>query len=179
MKIYTKTGDNGDTSLFDGSRVRKNHSRIRILGNIDELNSYIGLLISELSEENYKNTLYLIQNCLFEGGTEIANPSITESFFDFDKTTQKLELEMDKFDKELSELRSFILPGGTRLSSLSHICRAKARNVERNLVSFDNKVIVNKSFQRFLNRLSDYFFMLARKFNYDMNTEDILWRRAK
>lgn len=177
MKIYTRTGDTGHTSLFDGSRVSKGNVRIDLLGQIDELNSFIGLLISEMGENIERDFLYKIQNCLFEAGGEIANPK-TNKYYDFQQLVNDLELRMDDYDKQIPELRNFILPGGSKLASICHICRSKTRSVEREFIKFSNLYTnYNSTFGPFLNRLSDYFFVLARKLNKDMDIEDIIWHK--
>lgn len=173
MSIYTKSGDNGETSLFDGSRVLKSDVRVELLGRIDELNSYLGLLISCLNYET--PILSKIQSLLFNLGAEIANPKVKKGdFYDCSNFVVTLEEEIDKMTAELPPLKAFILPGGSQASSHSHITRAICRGVERLYWQFDGEK--NASAGKFLNRLSDYFFTLARFLNFKAGVADVEWR---
>ncbi len=174
MRIYTRTGDKGQTSLFNGSRVDKSSERIDLLGEIDDLNAHIGLLISYLKTDFDKSLLQIIQNVLFDGGSEIANPGIIE-FTDYSEDIDKLEKNMDELDKDLADLHNFILPGGSKSSSYSHLCRTKTRRVERLFFRISKENTLNDSFGKFLNRLSDYFFVLARYLNKESGKTDIIW----
>ncbi len=177
MNIYTKSGDKGETSLFDGSRVLKCHKRIKLLGQIDDLNSFIGLLISKVSDK-YHSELQLIQEALFVAGSEIANPKCA-SFVDFSRLTNQLESKIDEYNASLEELHNFILPGGHDSAAICHICRTKTRTTERVFVNFFiNKKHFNKTFGVLLNRLSDYFFVLARRLNADHGVGDIIWSHS-
>jgi len=180
MKIYTKTGDGGETGLFGGERVSKNAIRIEAYGLIDELNAFIGLTIIEVSDKGVKVLLQKIQNWLFSIGADLATPD--------DKKTKKLnvfrtpeeyysylEKEIDKYESKLEELRNFILPGGTRGAALLHICRTIARRAERMVVALNNTVKIGNNIIIFLNRLSDLFFVLARFDNAINGTPDIKW----
>lgn len=184
MKVYTRTGDKGDTSLFSGDRVQKTDARIQMLGEIDMLNSQIGVLVSLLEVKElmkYVPELKSIQELLFLSGSEIANPKLkVKSYYDFSNATQNLENQIDKMTVNLEELRNFILPGGDLTASHSHICRTFARSSERKFIEFRNQVKTsNSSFGVFLNRLSDYFFVLARQLNKDTGHTDVIWESQK
>ena len=180
MKIYTKTGDGGETGLFGGERVSKNAIRIEAYGTIDELNAFIGLTIIEVSDKGIKDLLQKIQQWLFSIGADLATPD--------DEKTKKLnvfrtpeeyylylEKEIDKYSSKLDELRNFILPGGTKGAALLHICRTITRRAERMVVALNSTVKIGKNIIIFLNRLSDLFFVLARFDNAVSGTPDIKW----
>lgn len=181
MKIYTKGGDKGETGLFGGERVPKDSIRIEAYGTIDELNSFIGLTIIEIKDQEVKELLNRIQNNLFTLGSDLAAPDneknkkhniprIKESHFG------EIEKEIDKFDSRMEELRNFILPGGCKSSALLHICRIICRRAERRVVTLSNGVNLNPEIIIFLNRLSDLFFVLARYENKISGIEDIKWQ---
>ena len=181
MKIYTKGGDKGETGLFGGERVPKDSIRIEAYGTIDELNSFIGLTIIEIKDQEVKELLNRIQNNLFTLGSDLAAPDneknkkhyiprIKESHF------EEIEKEIDKFDSRMEELRNFILPGGCKSSALLHICRAICRRSERRVVTLNNGVNLSPEIIIFLNRLSDLFFVLARYENKISGIEDIKWQ---
>ena len=181
MKIYTKGGDKGETGLFGGERVPKDSIRIEAYGTIDELNSFIGLTIIEIKDQEVKELLNRIQNNLFTLGSDLAAPDneknkkhniprIKESHF------EEIEKEIDKFDSRMEELRNFILPGGCKSSALLHICRTICRRAERRVVTLSNGVNLNPEIIIFLNRLSDLFFVLARYENKISGIEDIKWQ---
>jgi len=180
-KIYTRTGDKGETSLIGGSRVPKYHSRIEAYGTLDELNSFAGYLRDQLDDEHARAVLLEIQDRLFTAESLLAMDPSTE-------ITQKipllyevdvllLENEMDEMNAILPGLVSFILPGGHPLVSLCHICRTVCRRAERVTIklasegNFEQDLVI-----RYLNRLSDYFFVLARKIAHDRNLPDIEWK---
>ncbi len=185
MKIYTKTGDKGKTSLIGGKRVLKSHFRIEAYGTIDELNSYIGFLRDQPIDINAKNTLLGIQNHLFSIGTLLALDPENEKFKS-DKNpysnlnitaddVHHLENEMDQFNKNLPDLTHFILPGGHPSVSICHICRTVCRRAERIIVALNEESSVSEKIIIYLNRLSDYFFVLARKLTQDMGVSEIKW----
>ena len=178
MKIYTKTGDTGKTSLLGGSRVSKSDLQIEAYGSVDELNSNIGLLRDLVTNEEVKSLLIKIQNKLFTIGAYLAN--------DQKKTTIKLpslnvgiievlEQSIDKMEEELEPLTKFILPGGHPTVSQTHICRSVCRRSERSVIRFnDSSENVNPIVIQYLNRLSDYLFVLGRKLTVDLNAEEII-----
>ena len=178
MKIYTKTGDEGKTSLFDNSRVWKSHERIMSYGAVDELNSALGVAISMDLDPQIKDILLRIQNDLFIVGSDLANPNMSDTKI---RTTENmilsLENDIDTFESELSELTNFILPGGTLMSSILHLSRTIARRAETHVIALSQKEEINKIAIVYLNRLSDLLFVLARVLNKRKNIDDIVWKR--
>lgn len=174
MKIYTKTGDKGFTS-FIGGRVRKDDLRIEAIGNIDELNAYIGLTIESIEINLLKDQLIETQNILFTIGSILAG---VKSDFDFTKHLEKLEKNIDSMESELEELRNFILPGGHRSSAHLHYLRTICRRSERVLVNYilKSKRDDLSSQLAYLNRLSDWCFVGARFVNAKNGFKDIVWR---
>ena len=177
MKIYTKTGDEGKTSLFDNSRVWKSDNRIMSYGAVDELNSVLGILGSLDLELEVKKIINRIQNDLFVVGSDLANPDMTNTKI---RTTNEmveyLEQIIDNFEAELPDLVSFILPGGTLISSIIHFSRTVARRAETHVVELSRKEEINKISGSYLNRLSDLLFVLARIANKRKNIDDIVWK---
>jgi len=178
FKIYTKTGDTGQTSLVGGTRISKDHKRIETYGTVDELNAFVGVLNDQLNDQEIKNNLLRIQNKLFVLGSLIANdeskkvvlPELKEDEILF------LEEEMDKMDELLPDLKSFILPGGHPQVSASHVCRVVCRRAERQLIGLGKEVEINAIYIKYLNRLSDYFFVLSRRLSQINGVEEILWK---
>lgn len=168
-KVYTKKGDEGYTSLLSGKRVHKTDNRIELVGELDELNSFIGLLKSKLIEPNF---LEHIQWNLFNAGAVIINDNNTDlkNITEFD--IEMLEVGMDKMNEELPELKNFILPGGSETVALAHICRTICRRAERSL----SKHIENPIIAKYLNRLSDFFFVLARYIGHKENINETKWK---
>ncbi len=185
MKIYTKTGDKGKTSLIGGKRVSKSNLRIEAYGTIDELNSYIGFLRDQNTDLQIKNTLLVIQNNLFVIGTLLALDPDNEKFKSADNPYNSmnitseditfLELEMDEMNKNLPELKHFILPGGHTTVSICHICRTVSRRAERICIALNEDTGVSVNILIYLNRLSDFFFVLARKLSNDLGVSEIKW----
>ncbi len=178
MKIYTKTGDQGETSLVYGTRVRKDNLRIDSYGTVDELNSYIGLLRDQPINEARKDILKEIQDRLFTIGASLATepnkdrkkiPDLYES------DTVFLEQQMDKMDSELPELRHFVLPGGHQSVSFCHLARTVCRRAERLCVTLSGEEDVDVLVVKYLNRLSDYLFVLSRKMAQELKVEEIKW----
>ena len=173
-KIYTRTGDKGKTGLSDGSRVDKFNLRIESLGNIDELNSIIGLLLTEKLPKDKVLILNKVQHDLFDIGGELSIPNhiiIDNKKIDF------LESTLDKMNKELPDLKEFILPGGSKASSYCHLARTVCRRVERNLFKLAQNDKVNEASLKYINRLSDMFFVLARFLNKINQFNDVLWKK--
>lgn len=179
MKIYTKTGDKGETSLFGGQRVWKDDLRIESYGTVDELNSLIGLALTETVYEEIQEVLKRIQNKLFTVGADLATPEdkkihikrVDQSFID------ESEKDIDYFSSKVPELREFVLPGGTKAAALLHVCRTVCRRAERNIIALNKSVAINGNILVYLNRLSDLFFVLARFDNYVNGTPDIKWNK--
>ncbi len=179
MKIYTGKGDKGETGLYGGKRVPKNSARIEAYGIVDELNSFVGLAVTEVVDKDVKSLLLKIQNQLFTVGAELATPE--EKKQEEDGTPAEfysiIEKEIDKFDAKLEELKSFILPGGSKSSANLHVCRTIIRRAERAVVSLKNSVEISNNILIFLNRLSDLFFVLARYENQVSGNPDVKWEK--
>ena len=182
MKIYTKGGDKGETGLFGGERVPKNSPRIEAYGTIDELNSYIGLAITETKSKEVQELLNNIQNRLFTVGSDLATPlnEKTEKY-DIPRVSKEFfeaaEKQIDKFENELEPLKNFILPGGGRAAAELNICRTICRRAERRVVALNNSEKVGENIIIFLNRLSDLFFVLARYENMISGIPDTIWKK--
>ncbi len=172
MKIYTKTGDKGETSLFGGKRVPKNNIRIDAYGTVDELNASIGVAISECITNSVKGILRKIQNDLFVVGGDLATP-LENNKVNIPRTSDEmivnLEKRIDEFESELEELKKFILPGGTKGSALLHFSRTICRRAERKVIDLSDLEQINQEIVKYLNRLSDILFVLAR---YENKTSD-------
>lgn len=179
-KIYTKTGDKGETSLLGGTRVPKYHDRIEAYGTLDELNSFIGLICDEKPDNHTRNILLEIQDRIFTAESLIAsdpeNPHNKKLPKIYEEDVVLLEKEIDHMNETLPELTSFILPGGHRLSSLAHVARCVCRRAERLTIKLETQHPVDPIVIRYLNRLSDYLFVLARKFIYDNKGKEIPWK---
>jgi cob(I)alamin adenosyltransferase len=177
MKIYTKTGDEGKTSLFDNSRVWKSDERIMSYGAIDELNSSIGIALSLELDDEVKDILIKIQNDLFLVGSDLANPDMSDKKI---RTTRDmivfLEQKIDLLEPQLEPLTSFILPGGTLLASILHLSRTISRRAETHVVALSKNEEINKEAAIYLNRLSDLMFILARVTNNRKKIPDIIWK---
>ena len=182
MKIYTKTGDKGDTGLIDGSRISKSDLRIIAYGVVDEANSHIGLIISNIEKnsifDDVKKILLNVQQDLFVLGAELANPNTLKYDNMLVKTEMisTIEKYIDKFDSELAPLSNFILPGGSIESSLLHICRTVVRRAEISAVALAKEQKINQEILTYLNRISDLFFVLARVTNKRQKQNDIPWK---
>ena len=175
-KIYTRTGDDGTTGLGDGSRAAKNSVRVEAMGNVDELNSIIGVLLTEPMPTNIAALLTDIQHDLFDLGGELCIPGYTLMK---DERIAWLEHTLDGLNAPLSPLREFILPGGTRAAALTHHARTVCRRAERSTVTLAHNETVTRAVMQYLNRLSDLLFVLARTFNRLENTPDVLWKRGQ
>ncbi len=177
-KIYTKGGDKGETSLLGGTRVPKSHERVEAYGNLDELNSFIGLIRDQDINSRYQGVLGRIQEVLFISEALVARDPATEApgLPDFgDDDIRILEKEIDTMNDELPELRNFILPGGHPTVSYCHIARTVCRRAERSLIRLNSNNPVDGIIIRFINRLSDYLFVLARKTGKDLGSEERPW----
>lgn len=171
-RIYTGGGDQGQTSLADGSRVAKDDARIRVMGHLDELNAYLGVLLTHAMPASEQTLLQGVQMDLFELGSEMAVPG-RKGLRDAD--VDKLEKALDALNADLPALREFLLPGGSSLAAQTHIARAVCRRAERSLVSLQRLEDINSASLRYLNRLSDLLFVLARHFNRISNTPEQLF----
>jgi len=178
MKIYTKTGDKGLTSLIGGSRVPKYHIRIESYGTVDELNAYLGLIADQDILHSHKQFLKQIQNILFTIGASLAADPDTSKMVIPDLTIADIDLleqEMDNMDKQLPELKHFILPGGSNAISFCHVARCVCRRAERITVQLANDSSVDEKVIVYLNRLSDYLFMLARTIAQEQHIAENKW----
>jgi cob(I)alamin adenosyltransferase len=178
MKIYTKNGDLGKTSLIGGKPILKNNIRIEAYGGVDELNAWIGLLADLIEEESTIQFLRYIQNQLFVVGSKLATPA-NSSFKAPELETgllNKLEDEIDKMDEILTPLTNFILPGGHLTISYCHLARVVCRRVERNIVSLSEIEQIDNQILAFINRFSDYLFTLARYHSNKLNVKEIVWK---
>jgi cob(I)alamin adenosyltransferase len=181
MKLYTKTGDNGLTGLIGGTRVHKNDIRIEAYGTIDELNSFMGLLISSDIEVAEIKFLQNIQHKLFTIGaylaTDTSKVELQDAVILESDEILLIETEIDRLDDLLPQLNSFILPGGSQSGSLAHVCRTITRRAERRLFDMSECYTVDKQVIMFINRLSDYFFALSRYLTIQTGGEEIYWKR--
>jgi len=178
MKIYTKTGDKGETSLYGGKRLSKSDIQIESYGTVDELNSYIGLLVSMPCTSQQKKNLLIVQERLFTIGAHLsADPSKTNLKIPplFGSDIELLEKEIDMMDIELPQMTAFILPSGNQQVSFCHIARTICRRAERNVISLAQQMEVNILVIKYLNRLSDYLFTLSRWVALKTNAEEIKW----
>ena len=175
-KIYTRTGDTGETGLGDGKRVPKDNARIHALGEIDELNSALGVLLAEELPPNIRALLSGIQHELFDLGAEVCIPGHAGMSED---RVAHLETQLDEFNRTLPPLKEFILPGGTRAASQAHLARTVCRRAERALVTLARTESLTAGSQKYLNRLSDLLFVLGRALNRAAGGSDVLWQPAK
>lgn len=177
-KIYTKTGDLGETSLFGGKRLPKNHLRIEAYGTVDELNSWIGLVRDSTEQNEIRALLKEIQDRLFTLGSNLASDPDKDMITpDIQETDiEKLEQAIDKMNETLPPLKNFILPGGHTTVSFCHITRCVCRRTERNVVALAQNEAVEGIIIRYLNRLSDYLFVLGRKLAQDLGVEEVAWK---
>lgn len=176
-KLYTKTGDDGTTGLGDGSRTTKDSSRIEAVGTIDELNSWIGLLLAELpANEPLIEPLTDIQHRLFDLGGELAVPGFQLIQSDM---VSDLEILCDQLNKELPPLKEFILPGGSKSAGLCHMARAVARRAERIIVTLSKEDTVGEDLRQYINRLSDVLFVMARQLARRDGGQEIFWKSKR
>ena len=183
IKIYTKTGDQGKTSLLGGQKVSKSHNRIAAYGDIDELNSFLGLLKDQTeAPQDIREQFQVVQEILFTIGSRLATekgftgfslPEITPQH------TKQLETWIDLYTNELPELTQFILPGGHQVVSLCHVCRTVCRRAERNITKLNTEGEIEAEIIIFINRLSDYFFVMSRKMAQLLNIRETPWIPGK
>lgn len=177
--VYTRTGDQGMTSLVGGARVPKTHARLEAYGTVDELNSFIGLLISFLPANEDKQFLQTIQNNLFVIGSNLATDCTTHELSSSSilpsKAIEEMEQQIDRIDELLPPLRAFVLPGGSKGAAICHVCRTVCRRAERCILAFCAQAEISAEIPTYINRLSDYLFVLSRKINQDENQPEIFW----
>ncbi|MDR2969405.1 MAG: cob(I)yrinic acid a,c-diamide adenosyltransferase [Tannerellaceae bacterium] len=178
-KIYTGGGDEGTTSLVGGQRVSKADPRIESYGTVDELNSFIGLLITRVQERQDRDFLFFVQHKLFSIGSYLAtNQDNTELKVESKvspESIRRIEEEIDRIDENLPKMKRFVLPGGSMSASLAHVCRTVCRRAERRIYTLAQESIVEKEILTFINRLSDYFFVFARMENTKNDGKEIIW----
>ncbi|OJF92512.1 cob(I)yrinic acid a,c-diamide adenosyltransferase [Alkalibacterium sp. 20] len=184
MKIYTGRGDYGNTNLIGGGTIKKTDKRVEAYGGIDELNSHVGLLLSLINEEwavsrNYiKNSLSRIQHQLFDIGSILADKDNKMEMNFESSEINKIEHEIDEINQELSEIKYFILPGGTKQASQAHVARTVTRRIERTMLSLHDVEPLPKEILIYVNRLSDYFFVLARYLNKIAEKEEVFYTKT-
>jgi cob(I)alamin adenosyltransferase len=175
-RIVTRTGDAGTTGLADGSRVAKDCARIEAIGTVDELNSTLGVLLAEPLPPQVLADLTDIQHDLFDLGGELSIPGhIAMS----DAHVTDVEAHVERYNAELAPLKEFVLPGGTRAAALAHVCRTVCRRAERSLVRLAANEPVSDASRKYLNRLSDLLFVLARTLNKSAGQDDVLWQKGR
>ena len=180
MKVYTKTGDTGTTSLVGGKRVSKACERLESYGTIDELNAQVGLLLTYLTEQKDRECLISVQNNLFIIGAQLATEAESAHTL-ANKITEDdvsdLEKQIDLAAEGLPKWRGFTLPGGCRAAALAHVCRTVCRRAERRILALNASENVDPQLLSYVNRLSDYFYVLALRLNFLHGTEEILWKK--
>ena len=182
MKIYTKTGDKGMTKLVGSSTVAKDSDRVESYGTIDELNSWVGYIISQLPQENQeiKEELEALQHLLFDAGTDLSTPIEAQRPFKLQKeSVHWLEQRIDFYTAQSPDIDRFILPGGTSAASMVHVARTIARRAERIIVRLNWTAKINVEVLIFTNRLSDYFYALARYLNVQAQRPDVFYERSE
>ncbi|MBQ7495185.1 MAG: cob(I)yrinic acid a,c-diamide adenosyltransferase [Bacteroidaceae bacterium] len=184
--LYTRTGDTGMTSLVGGQRVPKTHIRLEAYGTVDELNSHLGLLLSYLNENTYateRDTLLRVQNLLFSIGSMLATDTrerdVRPGRYITQEDVEDMEHAIDAAEEGLPGWRGFILPGGSPGAAQAHICRTVCRRAERRIHALAAEADVDPLLLAYMNRLSDYLFVLARRINKTEAVEDIIWQKRK
>jgi cob(I)alamin adenosyltransferase len=178
--IYTHTGDEGTTGLIGGTRISKSDKQLEAYGTVDELNANIGLLYTCLTEEHDKRFLLVIQHKLFQVcsclATDYSKVKPEKVREITSENVKSIEDEIDAINRQLPSLRAFVIPGGCRGAAVAHVCRTVCRRAERRICSLcDERHPIDKTLMEYMNRLSDYFFVLSRKVNLDNKTDEILW----
>ena len=175
-KIATRTGDKGTTGLGDGSRIDKDSARIASLGDVDELNSFVGLLLCEEMPAELREELISIQHDLFDLGGELCIPG-----YQLITDTHVLRLDdlLEKYNADLPVLKEFILPAGSRAASIAHVCRTVCRRAERSIVTLGKTEAINEHPRQYVNRLSDLMFVLSRVLNRFAGGSDVLWQHQR
>ncbi len=175
-KIATRTGDDGTTGLGDGSRVEKDALRVQAMGDVDELNSQIGVLLCEDLPNALRNELLTIQHDLFDLGGELSIPGFALMT---DAQVARLDALLERYNSTLPPLKDFILPGGSRSAAQSHVCRTVCRRAERSIVALSRAEQVHARLGQYVNRLSDLLFVLSRVLNRHAGGEDVLWEKGR
>ena len=180
--IYTRTGDKGTTSLVGGARVSKTHVRLEAYGTIDELDTHLGLLLTYLTESDDREIILWVQHKMFTIGSYLATDQtqtdlrVESKIHDTD--IERLELAIDTIDRNLPPLKAFVIPGGSRESAVCQVCRTVCRRAERRILALSESCLVEDNVVAFINRLSDFLFVLARKLNILTQTSEIYWDKS-
>ena len=181
-KVYTRSGDMGKTSLVGGQRVSKASARLEAYGTVDELSSHLGLLAAMLADGSDKEMIIRIQNCLFNVCTNLATDQeqteLYPSAYLPDGEIEAMEQKVDEIMKMLPERQGFVLPGGTKEAAQAHVCRTVCRRAERRIVALSEVAKITPSVLQYVNRLSDYLFVLAKKINFNANHSEIVWQNV-
>jgi len=181
-KVYTRGGDKGKTSLVGGQRVSKASTRLEAYGTVDELSAHLGLLAAMLSKGHEYDTLVRIQNNLFNVCTNLATDQEQTPLYPSahlkEGETELLEQEVDAIMHELPEAQGFVLPGGTPEAAQAHVCRTVCRRAERRVVALSEEAVVSPEVQQYINRLSDYLFVLAKKLNFLAGESEKIWQNT-
>lgn len=181
-KVYTRTGDKGQTSIIGGIRVSKSCERLEAYGTVDELSSHLGLLAALLPDGDDKDMIIRIQNNLFSVCSNLATDQSQTPLYNSAKLAEGeidlLEKEIDAIMKMLPERQGFILPGGTQSAAQAHVCRTVCRRAERRIVALSEVAQISPETQQYVNRLSDYLFVLAKKINFNAGVSEIIWQKV-
>lgn len=181
-RVYTKTGDKGETSIVGGIRVKKSCERLEAYGTVDELSSQLGLLASLLPDGEDKSLIIRIQTNLFNVCTNLATDQSQTPLYDSAKMAdgeiELLEQEVDRIMKLLPERQGFILPGGCQAAAQAHVCRTVCRRAERRIVALSEVAQISPETLQYVNRLSDYLFVLAKKINFNAGVSEIIWQKV-
>ena len=181
-KVYTRTGDKGETSIVGGIRMKKSSERLEAYGTVDELSSHLGLLAAMLPEGEHKSMIIRIQRNLFNVCTNLATDQSQTPLYDSaklpDGEIELLEKEVDRMMGMWPERQGFILPGGTQAAAQAHVCRTVCRRAERRIVALSEVAIVSPEVQQYVNRLSDYLFVLAKIINFNESVSEIIWEKV-
>lgn len=180
--VYTKTGDKGTTGLIGGTRVPKTHIRLEAYGTVDELNSNLGLLATYLTDKRDSDFVQSVQDKLFVIGSYLATDQENIQLKDVSIITpadvEAIECEIDALDEVLPSLHAFIIPGGSRGSALCHVCRTVCRRAERRILTLSENYTISADLLAYVNRLSDYLFVLSRKINFNDGKDEIFWNNS-
>lgn len=181
-KVYTRTGDNGATSLVGGIRIRKSDARLEAYGTVDELSANLGLLAAMLPEGEERSLIIRTQNNLFNVGTHLATDQSQTPLYPSahlpEGETELLEQAIDQMNARLPEAQGFILPGGCQAAAQAHVCRTVCRRAERRIAALAETATISDEIQQYINRLSDFLFVLAKIINFNTGQEEILWKNA-
>ena len=180
--IYTRTGDKGTTSLVGGTRVPKTHVRLEAYGTIDELDTHLGLLLTYLTEADDREIILWVQHKMFTVGsylaTDQAQTDLRMESRIYEKDIERLEEAIDAIDQNLPSLKAFVIPGGSRESAVCQVCRTVCRRAERRILTLSESCLIEDNVIAFINRLSDFLFVLARKLNILTQTSEIYWDKS-